>query len=186
MLYSFQLQGSNRWFRTGTTEPTFREGDFIKFMNDAKANVDLGTVQVGGSGNANAGGGAGAPSQATQSAAPASSNNRNRGNSGGQSREGYWTAKEARDIEKDRIYREEDIPAIRRSTAFNVASTLASAALEADVLSFANAKQKGQKLDLLLGYVDQIAAHVLDRLENGFEAEVAEAAASEVEEEIYE
>lgn len=93
---------------------------------------------------------------------------------GGLTKNGYWDAKEARDLEKDRRYREEDIPAIRRSTAYNCAATLGAAALAGDAISFGSVA-KGKRLDMYLGYVDLIAAHVLDRL-NGVESLEAEEA----------
>lgn len=83
-------------------------------------------------------------------------------------RDAYWANKEARDLEKERVYRDEDIPAMRRSTAYQAAATLASTALAHDVLSFGSVA-KGKKLDMYLGFVDLIAAHVADRLTNGFE-----------------
>lgn len=82
---------------------------------------------------------------------------------GGTTRDEYWANKEARDLEKERVYREEDIPAIRRSTSYNVAATLAAAALAGEALSFGSAA-KGKRLDMYLGYVDQIAEHVYAKL----------------------
>lgn len=84
---------------------------------------------------------------------------------------GYWDAKDARDLEKDRRYREEDIPAIRRNSSYTIAAQLASAALAGDALSFGSSA-KGKRLDMFLDYVDLIAAHILGRL-NG-EVETAQ------------
>jgi len=82
------------------------------------------------------------------------------------SRDAYWANKEARDLEKERVYREEDIPAIRRSTAYTTAAALGAAALAHDVLSFGNAA-KAKRLDMYLGFVDQIADHVFAKLNGG-------------------
>lgn len=89
---------------------------------------------------------------------------------GGTTRDEYWANKEARDLEKERVYREEDIPAIRRSTAYNCAATLGAAALAGEALSFGSVA-KGKRLDMYLGFIDQIADHVYARL-NGESLEV--------------
>ena len=104
------------------------------------------------------------------------------GSSGGQTRDGYWAAKEQRDLEKDRIYREEDLPAIRRSTAYNVASDVLAAAVTADALSFGSAA-KGKRLDMMLEMLDLVAEHVYAKI-NGTElsddaVEASEPAAEE-------
>ncbi len=143
-LYSFQIEGSNRWFRTGTTEPNFRQGDNIQFTNDAKANVDVNNVQVLGNGAAPAN-----PAPATATTSP-------QGNAGqSQNRDGYWAAKEAKDLEKDKRYQEQDIPRMSFSAAQDRAVQLVSAALAHDCLSFGTMK-KGDKLDYVLQCVDQV------------------------------
>lgn len=97
------------------------------------------------------GGGTPAPSAVKQS-------------SGGTSRDDYWANREARDLEKERVYREEDLPAIRRSTAYNVASTLAAAALQQGAISFGSTA-KGKHLGMFLDAVDLIAEHVYARIQ---------------------
>ena len=44
-LCSFQLVNSNRYFRTGTTDLPYNEGDSIKFFVDGKGNVDLKNIK---------------------------------------------------------------------------------------------------------------------------------------------
>jgi len=112
------------------------------------------------------------PSPATQSGAPAETASSGVLESAPAakpyvSRDEYWANKEARDLQKDVVYRTEDLPAIRRSTAYSVASTLAASALENDVLAFGSTA-KGKKLDMYLGFVDLIAEHVYAKL-NGQE-----------------
>ena len=111
---------------------------------------------------ANPGTPAGAPVETASSPAPATTQPKR-----GVSRDDYWANKEERDLEKERIYREEDIPAMRRSTAYTTAAQLAGAALAGDALSFGSVA-KGKRLDMYLDYVDLIAARVLARL-NGEE-----------------
>ncbi len=92
---------------------------------------------------------------------------------GGVSRDDYWANKEARDLEKEKIYREQDIPAIRRSTAYSVASTVLAAAITADAVGFGTAA-KSKRLDMLLGMMDLVAEHVYARL-NGEPSPTADA-----------
>jgi len=145
-LYSFRIEGNNRWFRTGTNEPNFRQGDFITFTNDDKNNVRLENVQVG---NAPTGGGAATAQPAQQSSTPSSNNT-------GQNRDGYWAAKEAKDIEKDARYQTQDVPRMSFSAAQDRAVNLVAAALAHDCLSFGTMK-KGDKLDYVLQCVDQVS-----------------------------
>lgn len=153
VLYSFQLQGSNRWFRTGEDELPFSEGDYIRFTNDAKANVAVSSIEVG---NAPSGGAQPATSQApARTPARQSSGGGRTQKGGGQNREGYWADKEARDLEKDKRYLEQDIPRMCFTTAQDRAVNLVTAALEFDCLSFGN-MAKGQKLDALLVFVDKV------------------------------
>jgi hypothetical protein len=144
-LYSFQIEGSNRWFRTGTDEPNFRQGDFITFTNDAKANVKLSDVTVGNA--------AGAPATSA-SPAPAPAQAASTGGAS-QNRDGYWAQKEARDLEKDARYQGVDVPRMSFSAAQDRAVNLVSAALAHDCLSFGNMK-KGEKLDYVLECVNNV------------------------------
>jgi hypothetical protein len=43
MLYSFQLEGNDRWYRLGRKEPTFQTGDKIEFT-ERNSNVDSDSV----------------------------------------------------------------------------------------------------------------------------------------------
>jgi hypothetical protein len=86
---------------------------------------------------------------------------------GGTTKDDYWANREARDLEKERVYREEDIPAIRRSKAYEVAGHVLESAVTADALSFGSAA-KGKRFDMLLAMLDLAAEHVLARM-NGEE-----------------
>jgi len=134
MLYSFQLEGGGRWFRTGTTRPQFRQGDSIAFTVDGKGNVDMSSVQQVETGSVQA-----PPAGAVASASSSS---------GGNSRNDYWE-------NKDKFYREEEVPKISLSAARSDAVALVSAALAADAISFGNAA-KGKRVDMILGYVDMV------------------------------
>lgn len=145
-LYSFKISGSNKWFRTGTTEPSFQEGANIQFVNDEKNNVRLESIAIVGNAPAPttpAQAGSGVAQPAMTPSSPATSQNR----------DGYWSAKEARDLEKDARYQENDIPRMGFSAAQDRAVNLVSAALAHDCLSFGTMK-KGDKLDYVLQCVD--------------------------------
>jgi len=149
LLYSFQVDSSRRWFRLGRKKPTFQKGDFISFENDEKGNVDFQSLVTGDA--------PAAPPR--QSGAPRAANRqggqRPASNSGGgQTRDGYWAEKEARDLQKDKRYQEVDVPRMSFSAAQDRAVTLVAAALSNDALSLG--QKKGERLDLLLEYVDQV------------------------------
>lgn len=144
-LYSFQIEGSNRWFRTGENEPTFRQGEFITFTNDAKANVKLQSVTVGN-----------APASPAPSAPPSTPARQSSGTAPtGNSRDDYWANKEAKDVAKDERYQTVDIPRMSFSATFQPAVDVVCAALANDALSFGTMK-KGDKLDFILDCVDQV------------------------------
>lgn len=174
-LYSFKIQGSNRWFRHGTTEMPFREGDVVSFVNDPQGNVDI-PVQVGNAGAAPAQPAPPPAGNANRGRAPASGGRPAGGGSGGSSRDDYWKQKEERDIEKERKYQEVDVPRMSFSASQDRAVNLVSAALEGGALSFGNASV-GKRLDMLLEYVDQVTdrfflqsmdagAHLMDLQQN--------------------
>lgn len=150
-LQSFQLQGHPMWFRTGTTPVPAQEGSAVTFMyNEGNMQVDLSSVQQTTAPQA-------APTPAPQgsprpqggSTAPAQ-----RGG-GGNSRENYWQEKEQRDIERQEHYHNVEVPRISFSAAQDRAVNLVSAALAADALSFGNSR-KGDRVDMILDYVDQV------------------------------
>ena len=150
LLHSFQIDSSRRWFRLGRKKPTFQQGDVISFENDEKGNVDYDSIVTGGAPAAPPRQG-GAPRAANRQGggrpAPASGG-------GGQTRDGYWAEKEARDLQKDKRYQEVDVPRMSFSAAQDRAVTLVAAALSNDALSLG--QKKGERLDLLLEYVDQV------------------------------
>lgn len=150
LLYSFQIDSSRRWFRLGRKQPTFQQGDVISFENDDKGNVDYNSLVTGGAPAAPPRQG-GAPRAANRQGggrpAPASGG-------GGQTRDGYWAEKEARDLQKDKRYQEVDVPRMSFSASQERAVALVSAALANDALSLG--QKKGERLDLLLEYVDQV------------------------------
>lgn len=172
-LFSFQIEGTRRWFRCGRIKPKFQEGDFISFENDAKANVDMDTVQIGegnDGGNGSSGGNGNRGDRGSTGGNPRASGGSggSRGSrpaaaSGGQSagvtRDGYWANKEARDIEKDERYQNVDIPRMSWSAARSDAVRLVAAALENDCLALG--QKKGDRLDILLGQVDEVTERFL-------------------------
>jgi hypothetical protein len=147
VLHSFQLQGSNRWFRTGREPLPANVGEFITFLNDAKANVDISSVRTG----------AVPPAPALSAPQPTSARagKQPARQSSGTSRDDYWKEKENRDLEKDARYQSVDVPRMSFSASQERAVHLVAAALAHDALSFGSAT-KGKRLDMLLDYVDQV------------------------------
>lgn len=132
-LHSFRIDGHNLWFRTGTEPLPFPEGTTISFEYDEnKQQVDLSTVK-----------------EAAAGAAPTASAGAGARPNTGNAREDYWQ-------EKERHYKEVEVPRISFSAAQDRAISVVTAALAHDALSFGNAT-KGKKLDMLLDYVDEVS-----------------------------
>lgn len=149
-LYSFQLEGDRRYFRTGTDQPPLSAGDFIEFDAEEKNgnfNVKVATITkiaqqdvqqapkpAGAAAGTGTGGNASATPYNPQKDYAAKDN--------------YWTTREAGDAARE--------ARINFSASQRDAITLVVAALEQDCLSFGNVA-KGKKLDMLLDFVDQVA-----------------------------
>ena len=151
-LCSFQLEGNRQFFRTGTTDLPFRETQTIKFTYDeVKGNVDLKSVVEVASTDVQAA--PQIPSAApAQSSAPAAAG---KSKENWDARGKYWDEKERRGIEVIE-------PRITISSSQRDAITLVTAALANDALSFGSAA-KGKKLDMILDFVDQVAARFYDQ-----------------------
>jgi hypothetical protein len=186
-LYSFQLQGDNKWYRTGTNRPNCNQGDNISFVWEAQGNnskVDPNSIQ---------GGQAGAPQQQPQAqpqqysqgtpppqqvsnvpqpvAAPAAT------------RDTYWKDKETYDKSITQ-------PRIAYAAAQKSAVAIVTTALAHDVLGFGSAK-KADKMAMLIGYVKQVTIDLAMDLDNAHiilkdaKAEVANAPEVVNEEDMY-
>lgn len=153
-LHSFQLEGSNEWFRTGTNPIPAGVGQDIKFVANG-ANVEKGTIQVVASQVATA------PTAAPSTPAPSAEVRSSRstastasGKAG--SKDDYWAAKEARDLEKEARHQAVSEPRMALSVATEAAALLVSTAIQKDALSFGNAA-KAKKLGLLAAYTKEVA-----------------------------
>ena len=45
-LWSFQIEGSRRYWRCGRDEPPFEEGQWVQFEADNSGNVDMDTIKI--------------------------------------------------------------------------------------------------------------------------------------------
>lgn len=144
-LYSFQLEGDRRYFRTGTDQPPMANGEFVEFDAEEKNgnfNVRVSSIkkieqqEVQQAPKPSAPAGSAATSNGSAYATPSNS------------KDGYWERKEAGDAVRD--------ARINFSASQRDAVTVVVAALEFDCLSFGNVA-KGKKLDMLLDFVDQVA-----------------------------
>lgn len=168
VLYSFQLEGDKRYYRTGTTDTGVQEGDTVRFVCDGRGTVDTDTVEIGVSVRPQR---REAPARKPARAASGGQRTRTSAPAGGNSRDQYWADKEKRDLEKDERYQTVEVPRIVLMAAQDRAVRLVSAALDNDALTFGTVA-KGKKLDMLLSYVDQVtdkfmldAFHAAERLE---------------------
>lgn len=156
VLRSFQMEETgNRWFRTGTHDPELIQvGNTVKFVaNSQNNNVDVNSIEATEEVVAKA-----PPVRKAVGTARAN----NTGYKGYQSKnqffdakDAYWDKKEQRDLEKDERYQTVDIPRMTFCTAQDAAVALVTSALQHDALALGS-KSKADKLDLLLGHVDQV------------------------------
>jgi len=128
MLYSFQLEGQNIWFRTGQKGITLDEGTPIRFKaNETNKQVDLESMEK-------------------LDAAPAPTKQTSATENTSTTREDYWTNRERLDSVR---------------TARADAARIVCAALAHDHLPHASNTPKGKRLDLLVGYVKEIAEELI-------------------------
>lgn len=150
-LYSFQIEGSNQWFRTGRQPIPAGVRDSIKFVADGQ-NVNVGSVartqaQV-----------AAAPSPV----APATGSSRSPSTTGRTttvSKDEYWANKEARDLDKEARFQAVNEPRMALSVATEAASRIVSAAFQTDALGFGNAS-KAKKLGMIVDATKEVAAEL--------------------------
>lgn len=158
-LYSFKLEGSNRWFRTGTTPVPFGKNDAVQFVADGQT-VDLATMEAA-QGEVER---APAPSARASTGRPASRQT--------VSRDEYWANKEARDIAKEEEYQNVAIPRMTRSTAVQAAAAVVDTAIKNDALGFGSSA-KSKRVGMLAGYVTEIADELVKYIMDGPQEEVA-------------
>lgn len=178
LLYSFQLQGDKKWYRTGTVRPedyNIVEGSAVKFDFDPRSgNVVLDSVddnvqeEVAAAPPARRATGArqgsyGKSSGGSRGNAPARTSAPRSG--GGNSRDDYWKDKETRDLEREQRYQAVVEPRMIVMAAQERAVIAVSAALAHDCLSFGSTT-KGKKFDMLLDFVDEATAHFVRQAVN--------------------
>lgn len=164
-LYSFQLEASNEWFRTGQNPIPAGVGQDVKFVANG-ANVERGTlvtvqatVQPAPSVSTVEGNvsfqGVGAVAQTAPRVATVPQSARPTQGTAA-SRDDYWANKEARDLEKDARFQAVNEPRMALSVATEAAALLVSTAIQKDAISFGNAA-KAKKLGLLAAYTKEVA-----------------------------
>lgn len=143
-LHSFQIEGTQRWFKTGQNPVPYNEGDQVVF-EEKNGKVEFTTAEA---------------IKATQSAplnVAADATGTSTGVVGATptiSRDQYWARREQRDIETERKRR---IAAARHDAA-----RIVCAALAHNHLPHSDNTAKGKRLDLLLGYVNEVTNTLLE------------------------
>jgi len=127
-LWSFKIEGSERWFRLGQKEPNFSIGDRICFQ-ERNSQVEWGTIT---------------PTTAPVSNAPVPPSAEATGS--------VTSGAPSNDIGER----------IRYQAARADACRIVVAALHTEHLPHAANIAKGKRLDLLLGYVDQVTEQLLE------------------------
>lgn len=138
-LHSFQLQGERGWFRTGTKKEV-DEGEFVEFVvgnNSAAKDIKKSAPPQQSSGQRSSGA----------------------ASSSGGGKDGYWEAREARDLAKEERYQTVDVPRMAYQAAQDRAIPLLKIALETEALTLPS--KKADKLPALLGYTHQIALQLM-------------------------
>ena len=135
-LWSFKLEGSDRFWRLGRDKPEFKEGDFIKF-SERNSNVDPKSIEVLGTAGTTST--SDAPSDAPQPTAQSGSGS-------------AVSAQSAKDVGER----------IRFQQARRDATNIIVAALHTDALPWASNTAKSKKLDLLVEYVKQVTNMLLE------------------------
>lgn len=156
-LYSFTMEGSKRWFRTGTKAMAFGKGDAIQFVADGQK-VDLNSMVAVQAEDVVR---APAPAVGSRPATTASA-----GASRTVSRDEYWANKEAKDVKKEEDYQNVAVPRMTRSTAIQSAAAVVDAALKTDALSFGNVA-KSKRIPLLSGFVQELAEEFYSYIMDG-------------------
>jgi hypothetical protein len=146
ILHSFQLQGNKAYFRTGKKNPSslgITEGASVSFDSDEKGNVDYKSVRKLADGE-------------VQRSPSVGSNVRSLPVSG--SRDTYWEAKEARDVEKDKRYQIVDIPRMTYCGAQDAAVKVVELALANGGIALP--AKKGAILDVIVEAVGTVAVQL--------------------------
>lgn len=152
VLYSFKLEGMNKWFRTGTNSPGVKEGDNIQFVENGNT-VDVASIQQVAS------------SEVQQAPRPAGGGSSKPVKGGQLARDDYWANKEERDKEREVYDKTVRSPMIEYQSARKDATALVVAALNQDALSFGNTA-KSKQLGMLIDFVEQVTVELVGRANN--------------------
>ena len=146
ILHSFQLQGNKAYFRTGKKNPAalgISEGASVSFDSDEKGNVDYKSVKKLADGDVQRSPSVSSPGRPAPAAA---------------SRDTYWEAKEARDVEKDKRYQTIDIPRMTYCGAQDAAVKVVELALANGGIALPT--KKSAILDVIVESVGTVAAQL--------------------------
>lgn len=149
-LYSFLLEGDDKFYGCGSAPVNASPGDSVEFTMKGK-NVDMSTFKV--------------VDKVQVAAAPQPVQTGGSKKTDWAKKDDYWAAKEARDIEKEERFRAVNEPRMALSVATEAAAQVVCAALAADVLGFGTAA-KSKRLDMLTGYVKDVATDLANFITN--------------------
>lgn len=156
-LYSFQLEGSNQWFRAGEKPLNVARGDQVEFVADGQK-VDRSTlVKVQSVAQSSPPVPSASVGTVTATSLIASAR--------GLSKDEYWANKEARDLAKEERYQAVSEPRMALSVAVEAASRVIVAALANDGIGFGQAA-KSKRLGLLSKYVKETALDLAVFIQN--------------------
>ncbi len=142
-LHSFKIDQSERWFRLGKNEFTFKEGDWIRF-NERNTTVDPTSVEVG------------VQAEASDYATPS------------MTKENSPPTPTAETVENESPRNVSNVSSrIQYQAARADAARIVAAALHADHLPHPANTAKGKRLDLLMAYVKEVTHEFLKQESEG-------------------
>lgn len=154
ILYSFTLQGVEGWFRTGTNRPPVAEGSPVRFVVDTRnGQVVQGSIEQA------------EESEVTHAPRSDANSNRNSNRFPTRSRSSTGTGGSAKDTywqDKDKYYKEVEVPRITLSACQSRAIEIVKMALANDAVNLGATKNK--RLDNLLGVVDEVTNRLIKQI----------------------
>jgi hypothetical protein len=140
-IYSWQLEGTNQWFRA-ETDPKIEEGQWVEFSGESAQKVDVTTMTA-------------TTSDAVKSEAKAAASTKT-GDVPPSNSPDYWRWKQMRDLSMEKKFDWRD--------ARHDATRIICAALDNGVLALGSSQ--GKKLGLIKGYVNELTRELIEEMYN--------------------
>lgn len=151
MLYSFQIEGSNRWFRTGTNQVPVGAGTAVRFLLDGQ-NVDASSIEAIDAGEVQV-----APAPKAPTGSGTGFQKKSGGGENFAARQKYWDNKEVRDVKLTQ-------PNIEIQAARRDAITLVDVLLREGALPDFGKATAAKKMDVVVAAIDELTETFVGKL----------------------